>query len=260
MNRVEAKRLRRSLLGAAVATIALICAVACAKAQTETWNGGTGNWNVAGNWTPNGVPNSPTVSVSITGSSGDLSSVTLNNLSPYIQNLSLDSYSTLSINQGQTLNVWLGSPSTLTNAGQINVGNSSSTGNIFIAASGATLSGGGTVTPNYAQSMIQSFSPGSSSLVNMDNTIQGPGSIASCGILERCRPRGCPGVLGTRAQLAAHVRHGDRRRGRVPRLPPRQDRAAIDVMVIISDAPTEGRLSKLNDAGPGAPAVDAMTV
>ncbi len=139
-------------------------------AQT-TWKGGTGNWNVAGNWTPGVVPNGSTISVAITGTSGDLSSVTLNNLAPTIQNLSLDSFSTLTIQSGESLYL---AGSTITNAGQINVGLSSSAAILYVGPS-VTLSGGGTVSLNNAKSVFESTFQ-NSTLVNQ-STIQGQGDI-----------------------------------------------------------------------------------
>jgi len=170
MKRIEATRLKRSLLEAVITTIVLTFAVPCALAQTETWNGGTGNWNVAGNWTPNGVPNSPTTNVVITGTSGTPSSVTLNNLGTTIQNLSLDSFSTL-ISGGGYLAV---AGSTITNAGQINVGVAST---LYIESSTCTFSGGGTVNLGN-NSSIQGLSS-TPSLVNQDNMIQGQGTFGS---------------------------------------------------------------------------------
>ena len=42
-----------------VALLALVLCPLSAFAQcTATWNGGTGSWDVAGNWTPSGVPTS----------------------------------------------------------------------------------------------------------------------------------------------------------------------------------------------------------
>lgn len=140
MNRIIAKRRGRSWLEAMITTSVLTFVVPCAMAQTETWNGGSGDWNVGTNWTPMGVPNGSTFDVVITGSSGTPSSVTLDNLSPVIQNLSLDSFSTLSIISGQSL--FVTGPS-ITNAGQVNVGNAT----LYADINGGTvtLSGGGAV-------------------------------------------------------------------------------------------------------------------
>ena len=97
VNRFVLPRLPRATLGALVTMAVLTLGAQNAHAQSSSWNGGTGDWSVPGNWTPTGVPNSPTTDVSITGTSSIPSSVALDNLSPTVHNLSLDSFSTLSI-------------------------------------------------------------------------------------------------------------------------------------------------------------------
>jgi hypothetical protein len=143
-----------------------------AHAQSN-WNGGTGDWSVPGNWTPTGVPNSPTTDVSITGTSSIPSSVALDNLSPTVHNLSLDSFSTLSISAGQGL---LAAGPSLSNAGQINVGN----GTLYADVNGGTvtLSGGGAISLTNTNTQIRG-AYGNETLVNTNNTIQGQGSIST---------------------------------------------------------------------------------
>ena len=170
MNRIVAKQHTRSLLEAVIATIVLTVTVPCAKAQTENWNGGGGNWNDAGNWTPGTVPDGSTIDVVISGSSADLSSVTLDNISPTIHNLSLDSFSTLTIT-GQSL--YVSGPS-ITNAGQINVGNASLYADINGGA--VTLSGGGIVSLTDPNAYIRGYY-GNETVFNTNNTIQGQGYI-----------------------------------------------------------------------------------
>jgi len=140
----------------------------------SNWNGGTGDWNVSTNWTPNGVPNSTSTDVSITGTSSIPSSVTLDNLTAEVHNLSLDSFSTLSISAGQEL--YVAGPS-LSNAGQINVGVVGNPGYLALDSSTVTLSGGGIVSLNNPASQLVGFS-GTETLVNKDNTIQGQGLIS----------------------------------------------------------------------------------
>ncbi|HEX8915564.1 MAG TPA: autotransporter-associated beta strand repeat-containing protein, partial [Humisphaera sp.] len=56
-----ATRFRRTLARRRAAVLATAAAVAIATpASGQTWNGTTANWNVAGNWTPSGVPASAT--------------------------------------------------------------------------------------------------------------------------------------------------------------------------------------------------------
>src|SRR5271157_518197 len=105
VNRFVLPRLPRASLGALVAMAVLTLGAQNTHAQSN-WNGGTGNWNVSTNWTPNGVPNSPTTDVTIMGTITTASVVTLDNLSASVHNLSLDQYSTLSIQGSQNLNIY----------------------------------------------------------------------------------------------------------------------------------------------------------
>ena len=68
VNRFVLPRLPRATLGALVTMAVLTVGAQNTHAQSN-WNGGTGDWNVSGNWTPNGVPNSASTDVSITGTS-----------------------------------------------------------------------------------------------------------------------------------------------------------------------------------------------
>ncbi len=172
VNRFVLPRLPRATLGALVTMAVLTVGAQNAHAQSN-WNGGTGDWNVSTNWTPTGVPNSPSTDVSITGTSGNLSSVTIDNLAPAVHNLSLDSFSTLSISAGQGLLV--AGPS-LSNAGQINVGN----GTLYADVNGGTvtLSGGGAISLTNTNTQIRG-AYGNETLVNTNNTIQGQGSIST---------------------------------------------------------------------------------
>ena len=182
LNRFVLPRLPRASLGALVAMAVLTLGAQNTHAQSS-WNGGTGNWNVSTNWNPNGVPNSASTDVFIT--SGTPSSVTLDNLSPTVHNLSLDSFSTLSISAGQGLLV--AGPS-LTNAGQINVGHAT----LYADINGGTvtLSGGGTISLTDPNSQIAGVY-GNETLVNRDNTIQGQGYIVDPGLVPEPGHRQC---------------------------------------------------------------------
>jgi len=170
-NRFVLPRLPRATLGSLATMAVLALGVQNVHAQSS-WNGGTGNWNVAGNWTPSAVPNSSTTDVTITGKSTTASVVTLDNLSASVHNLSLDQYSTLSILGTQNLNIY---GSSIANAGQIQAGNNS---DIFVVGSGGTfnLTGGGTVGLGGATTVLGGYS-GTETLINQNNTIQGQGSI-----------------------------------------------------------------------------------
>jgi hypothetical protein len=173
---------RRRKPGRVIGPLAMMAILAFgvqnAHAQSS-WNGGTGNWNVSTNWTPSGVPNSSSTDVSIAGTSVNLSSVTIDNISPSVHNLSLDQYSTLSIQGTQNLNVY---GSSIANAGQIQAGNNS---DLFLIGSGATfnLTGAGTVSLGAANTVLEGFF-GNENLVNQVNTIGGQGSIKSLGSFQ----------------------------------------------------------------------------
>ena len=168
VNRFVLPRLPRATLGALVTMAVLTVGAQNTHAQSN-WNGGTGDWNVSTNWTPNGVPNSTSTDVSITGTSSIPSSVTLDNLTAEVHNLSLDLFSTLSISAGQEL--YVAGPS-LSNLGQINVGVVGNPGYLALDSSTVTLSGGGIVSLNNPASQLVGFG-GTETLVNKDNTIQG---------------------------------------------------------------------------------------
>ncbi|MGO8899804.1 MAG: PEP-CTERM sorting domain-containing protein [Isosphaeraceae bacterium] len=172
VNRFVLARLPRVSLGALVTMAVLTVGAQNTHAQSN-WNGGTGDWNVPGNWTPTGVPNSASTDVFIT--SGTPSSValdtTLDILSPTIRNLSLDSFSTLTM-VGVNLNV---AGSTISNNGAVLIGGSSGNADLYVDASTVTLSGAGTVSLNNADSYLEGSSS-SNTLVNT-STIQGQGYI-----------------------------------------------------------------------------------
>ncbi len=170
-NRFVLPRLPRATLPALITIAVLALAVQNASAQSS-WNGGTGNWNLAGNWTPSGVPNSSSTDVYITGTSTTASVVTLDNLSASVHNLSLDQYSTLSILGTQNINIY---GSSIANAGQIQAGNDS---DIFLIGSGATfnLTGAGTLSLGASNTVLEGYF-GNENLVNQGNTIEGQGSI-----------------------------------------------------------------------------------
>src|SRR5271157_1921106 len=171
VNRFVLPRLPRATLGALVTMAVLTVGAQNTHAQSS-WISGAGDWNVSGNWNPSGVPNSTSDNVTITGSSGTPSSVTLDNLSPSVGNLSLDQFSTLTI-QRQNLYVY---GSSISNAGQINVGSATLVATIVVDAPTVTLSGGGTVNLYNASSEFNSASS-ANTLVNQGNTIQGQGNI-----------------------------------------------------------------------------------
>ena len=186
VNRFVLPRLPRATLGALVTMAVLTVGAQNTHAQSS-WISGAGDWNVSGNWNPSGVPNSTSDNVTITGSSGTPSSVTLDNLSPSVGNLSLDQFSTLTI-QGQNLYVY---GSSISNAGQINVGSATLVATIVVDAPTVTLSGGGTVNLYNASSEFNSAS--SANTQGLRITIAILGHMGS--FVSRANPDFCPTVL-----------------------------------------------------------------
>ena len=152
--------------------IILCCCLVPAYGQiNDTWNGGNGNWNVAANWN-NGVPNG-NYNVFIDGGNPVSSAVTLN-ISPSVNNLTIDSDDSLAISNGDSLTV---NGSSINNAGAISL-NASSCCNplLLIGSSNVTLSGGGTVTlSNNGGNYIQGTA--STNVLTNQETIQGSGNI-----------------------------------------------------------------------------------
>ena len=154
-----------------VALLALVLCPLSAFAQcTATWNGGTGSWDVAGNWTPSGVPTSS----SNTCINAANSAVTIN-ASDSTDNLTLGSSTdTLTIGNSQELTIAAGG--NISNVGNIMMG--ATANNTFLIIDGATtLSGGGTLTMSNT-SNINYIEGGSGTLTN-EETIQGSGSIGN---------------------------------------------------------------------------------
>ncbi len=93
------KCLKVALMAAALATT---WSAAPLHAADSTWLGGTGNWSVAGNWSPVGVPNSALTNVFIDGGNAINSIVTLN-VGATIGNLTIGAGDSLGIANGQGL-------------------------------------------------------------------------------------------------------------------------------------------------------------
>jgi fibronectin-binding autotransporter adhesin len=113
----------------------------CARAQTDvTWNGGSGNWNTAGDWSGGVVPNNGSgKTYAVTISNGEAETVTLN-LSATVSDLTLGSEATLQSAAGDSLTIASGG--TLTNSGTILF---NTTGSNITIASGGTLTNNGTL-------------------------------------------------------------------------------------------------------------------
>ena len=86
---------------AALSLLLLVLPLAAASAQT--WNGGTGNWSNANNWTPAVVPNDPLAVVYIDNANPVNSVVTYDLVNGYVGQLTLDAGDSLNVTSGNTL-------------------------------------------------------------------------------------------------------------------------------------------------------------
>ncbi|MFO0874239.1 MAG: hypothetical protein U0575_09745 [Phycisphaerales bacterium] len=126
--------------------LAVVATAVCAPMSsiTSTWNGGpSGNWNVAGNWSPSGVPNNGggnTYDVVIDGNVGTASAVSLTNLSPAVATITIGGNDSLSV--GNNLVFFLTGGS-LSNAGLLTLNSTGNTTDFRIDLD-TTFSGAGT--------------------------------------------------------------------------------------------------------------------
>ena len=152
-----------------IAILAVLFSPLTALAQcTSTWQGGgSGNWNVAGNWN-GGIPTSSSNTCINTAGS----TVTLN-IAGATSTLTLGSSDTLAISNADSLTV---SGATISNAGSISLNSIGNTTELVIGASNVTLSGAGTLTmSNFAGNII--VGSASTNVLANQSTIQGSGNI-----------------------------------------------------------------------------------
>jgi hypothetical protein len=141
----------------------------------STWNGGVGNWNVAGNWSPAGVPNNGggnTFNVLIDNGNATASTVSLDT-SVTIENLTIDSGDTLNQKSGRSL-----TQSGITNNGSYNMNSVGTTTDLrMTGGSNVTLQGNGTLNmSNNINNRI--LDTGGEDLIHgAGHTIQGSGQI-----------------------------------------------------------------------------------
>jgi hypothetical protein len=143
-----------------------------AHAQTDTWKGGTGNWSDATKWSA-GVP---TASSNVVIDNGKASAVTVDG-GFNCNNLTIDASSSLTIPGGDNLTV---NGTSIANAGKIIIDDTAGVAALAIAAGqSVVLTGGGTVTMNDTTGGAAALIRGgaSSTLTNVNNTIQGSGQL-----------------------------------------------------------------------------------
>jgi len=163
---------------AATATFMLIAATACTGTTTNWIGGASGNWNNPAHWSTGVVPNSSSVNVCINDGASP-SQVTLD-INASVGTLTIDAGSSLTISN----NTQLAANGNIFNAGQISI---SAAGNLtyLTIAAPVSLSGGGTVILSKGgngTAVIQTAG-GSQTLTNVNNTIQGTGTIGYNGLL-----------------------------------------------------------------------------
>jgi fibronectin-binding autotransporter adhesin len=137
-------------------------------ATSDTWKGGTGNWSDASDWST-GEPTSSN-NVFICGGCSTASPVTLD-VSSTINNLTIDSNSSLTFNNGISLTV---DGSSISNAGKITLNSSGSATELIIGGPAVTMTGTLTTSNNAANFIFGSSS--TNTLIN-DGTIEGAGVI-----------------------------------------------------------------------------------
>src|SRR5262249_10336716 len=139
-----------------------------ADAQNDNWIKTTGNWSLGSNWSTGSPPTSSQNAV-ITNVGGAVSE----DVNSTIQNLTLGSGNSLSINNGISLTIH---GSSISNAGNFSINGGNAVNAVLNIGAIATLSGGGTVTltSEGAQGIIQG---NGFTLTNTNNTIQGSGTI-----------------------------------------------------------------------------------
>jgi hypothetical protein len=141
---------------------------------SDSWLGGSGNWNAATSWSLGTVPTSSNDALITTASS----TVQLN-VAGSINNLTIGSTDNLNINNANSLTI---GGTTITNSnttGGITFGATNSNTNLIIGSSDVTLTGGGTVTLGNNSSNRIYGAVAADVLTNFNNVILGSGNIGA---------------------------------------------------------------------------------
>jgi len=173
---------KRILLLTAVMTVCLSPRVAFGQTVVnDDWNGGAGNWSNPANWS-NGVPNNnSSFSYNVFIDNGNpVDSQAILDISPTINNLTIDSGDTLSVyNTTQTLTI---AGTSIQNSGQISVSGTTAALQLVIAGSNVTLSGSGTLSMGGSSNSSITASVAGNTLTNQ-SVIKGSGSIGGNGLV-----------------------------------------------------------------------------
>ena len=146
---------------------------------TTNWLGGAGNWSDSTKWSTGAVPNSASTNVCIDDGNAANSQVTLD-ISVSVGTLTIDSGDSLIISD----NTSLAAAGNISNSGHITV--SAGQNNTFLRIQGpVSLSGGGTLTlttSGIGPAIINANCSCGAQLTNVDNTIEGVGTIGNNGL------------------------------------------------------------------------------
>jgi hypothetical protein len=141
----------------------------------DNWVGpAAGNWSVAANWSA-GVPNNSglkTFNVFIDHGKAQHSVVTLD-ISPTINNLTIDNDDSLNISNNRILTI---AGASIANAGTLAMNSAGNLTELIVGSANTTLSGGGTLTMSNTAANIIVGSKAGNILTNQE-TIQGSGNI-----------------------------------------------------------------------------------
>jgi hypothetical protein len=174
--------MKAALIRTTFGVVAMVCVSAatafgqCSLPGATSWNVLSGNWSLATNWSPAGVPNSSNANVCLTNGVLGMPATTNQDIGGVrAQVLQVGAYNTLNMGHGSLFFI---GPSII-NAGAINL----TADNLFLTGDNLKLTGGGTLTLTYAApGYSQIFGFGTtgnlpSILENVDNQIQGAGVL-----------------------------------------------------------------------------------
>jgi len=150
---------------------------ALARAQSDIWLGGAGNWSDPSKWSA-GVP-AASSNVFIDHGKAGASPVALD-INGLATNLTVDSDDSLSLNNGVSLSIGATGGGTITNGGHLNINSTGTQTSLIVVnagGAGVTLTGGGTL--NMSNSTNNIIGPIGGVLINVNNTIQGAGHVGN---------------------------------------------------------------------------------
>jgi hypothetical protein len=163
----------RTMVRVAIAAALAVGLAGSALADTSIWTGGTGNWDVAGNWDA-GIPGDNDDVRIDNGDTGTDSVCTLN-MNDWIGTLRIDAGDTLEMQSSMDLAI---NGDEIYNAGQLNMNAAASYTDLRIENT-VTLDGGGTLSMsnNTFNRIFDGTGATPGHFINKNNAIQGSGRI-----------------------------------------------------------------------------------